>query len=57
MQHPWTAIASDGTLVRPATATRNYLEGIPHVVVNGVVTVDNGEFIDVRPGAVLRRGR
>lgn len=34
-----------------------YPAGIPWVVVNGVVTVDDGTFVDVRPGRVLRRGR
>ncbi|MEX2470897.1 MAG: amidohydrolase family protein, partial [Gemmatimonadota bacterium] len=34
-----------------------YPEGIDFVVVNGVVTVDGGEYLDVRPGRVLRRGR
>ncbi len=33
-----------------------YPAGIPWVVVNGVVTVDDGAFVDVRPGRVLRRG-
>jgi N-acyl-D-amino-acid deacylase len=33
-----------------------YPEGMPYVIVNGVVTVDGGEFLDVRPGRVLRRG-
>jgi N-acyl-D-amino-acid deacylase len=33
----------------------NYPEGIPFVVVNGIVTVDEGEFLDLRPGKVLRR--
>ncbi len=34
-----------------------YPEGIPWVIVNGAVTVDDGRFDDVRPGRVLRRGR
>lgn len=34
-----------------------YPAGIPWVVVNGVVTVDEGAFVDLRPGRVLRRGR
>jgi N-acyl-D-amino-acid deacylase len=33
-----------------------YPDGIPYVVVNGVVTVDDGVFMDLRPGRVLRRG-
>jgi len=32
-----------------------YPDGIPWVVVNGVVTVEDGAFLDVRPGRVLRR--
>lgn len=32
-----------------------YPEGIDFVVVNGVVTVDEGAYLDVRPGRVLRR--
>jgi N-acyl-D-amino-acid deacylase len=35
----------------------NYPEGIDWVIVNGVVTVDGGEFRDLRPGRVLRHGR
>lgn len=34
-----------------------YPDGITHVVVNGALTVDEGRFIDVRPGRVLRRQR
>jgi N-acyl-D-amino-acid deacylase len=34
----------------------HYPEGIPYVIVNGVVTVDDGDFLDLRPGRVLRRG-
>lgn len=34
-----------------------YPEGIPFVIVNGVVAIDQGEFRDERPGLVLRRGR
>lgn len=34
-----------------------YPEGIPYVVVGGVVTVDEGRWIDNRPGRVLRRGQ
>ena len=33
----------------------NYPDGIPYVIVNGVVTVDGGEFLDLRPGRVLGR--
>ncbi len=31
-----------------------YPDGIPYVIVNGVVTVDGGDFRDLRPGVVLR---
>ena len=34
-----------------------YAEGIPHVVVNGVVAVRDGRPASVRAGRVLRRGR
>lgn len=35
-----------------------YSEGVDHVMVNGVLTVDGGEFTDELPGeVVLRRGR
>lgn len=34
-----------------------YPSGIPWVIVNGVVAVDDGSFVDTRPGRVLRRGR
>ena len=30
-------------------------EGIPYVVVNGVVVVDDGRLTDKRPGMILRR--
>lgn len=32
-----------------------YPTGIPYVFVNGVAVVDEGEFIDARPGRLLRR--
>ncbi|MQA93005.1 MAG: amidohydrolase family protein, partial [Gemmatimonas sp.] len=32
-----------------------YPDGIPFVIVNGVVTVDDGEFVDQRAGVVLRK--
>ena len=34
-----------------------YPDGIEWVLVNGQITVENGEFRDVRAGAVLKRGR
>lgn len=32
-----------------------YPEGIPWVIVNGVVVVEEGRYLDLRPGRVLRR--
>jgi dihydroorotase/N-acyl-D-amino-acid deacylase len=32
-----------------------YPEGIPFVIVNGVIAVDNGDFVDARAGLVLRK--
>lgn len=45
------------TVVDRATfeAPHQYPEGITYVIVNGAVTVDEGQFVDVRPGRVLRR--
>jgi N-acyl-D-aspartate/D-glutamate deacylase len=40
-----------GTFEEP----HHYPEGIPFVVVNGVVVVDGGKFTAARPGKVLRR--
>jgi N-acyl-D-amino-acid deacylase len=34
-----------------------YPEGIPFVVVNGVLVVDGGRFTDARPGRVLRHAK
>jgi N-acyl-D-amino-acid deacylase len=34
----------------------HYPEGIPFVIVNGVLVVDGGQFTSARPGRVLRRG-
>lgn len=46
------------TVVDRATfqAPHQYPAGIPYVIVNGVVTVDGGEYRDLRPGRTLRRG-
>lgn len=38
-------------------APHQYPDGIEWVLVNGVVTVERGEYKDVRAGRVLRRGR
>lgn len=56
-------MAADVVVFDPATvvdratfeAPHQYPDGIEFVVVNGVVTVDAGEFRDLRPGRVLRR--
>jgi N-acyl-D-amino-acid deacylase len=47
------------TVIDRATfeAPHQYPEGIPYVVVGGVITVDEGRWIDNRPGHVLRRGQ
>lgn len=37
-------------------APHQYPEGIPYVIVNGAVVVDNGNFTGERAGRVLRRG-
>src|SRR4029079_8315049 len=34
-----------------------YPEGIPFVVVNGVLVVDSGRFTEARPGRVLRHAK
>ncbi|MEX0893991.1 MAG: D-aminoacylase [Gemmatimonadota bacterium] len=55
--------AADLVLFDPATVIdratfedpHQYPDGIPYVIVNGVVTVDNGRFIDARAGQVIRR--
>jgi N-acyl-D-amino-acid deacylase len=36
---------------------RRYPEGIPYVLVNGVLVVDGGEHTGATPGRALRRGR
>jgi N-acyl-D-aspartate/D-glutamate deacylase len=39
----------------PAEDTKLYPEGIEHLVVNGVVTLRNGEHTGARPGVILRK--
>lgn len=36
---------------------RRFAEGVKHVLVNGVVVLDNGQMTGARPGRALRRGR
>jgi dihydroorotase/N-acyl-D-amino-acid deacylase len=45
------------TIIDKATFEKphQYPEGIPFVIVNGNLAVDNGEFIDIRSGKVLRK--
>jgi N-acyl-D-amino-acid deacylase len=38
------------------TEPHQYPEGIPHVVVNGVVVLRDGQLTGARPGVVLRHG-
>jgi N-acyl-D-amino-acid deacylase len=55
-------MAADIVVFDPATVTdratfqepHQHPAGIPYVIVNGVVTMDGGEFVDNRPGLVLR---
>lgn len=46
-------VADQSTYQEP----RKFPSGIPYVIVNGQVAVDNGAHSGVRAGAVLRRGR
>lgn len=56
---------ADVTVFDPATVKdtsdfgdqHKYAAGIPYVLVNGQVVVDNGEHTGITPGKVLRRGR
>lgn len=45
------------TIIDKATFEKphQYPEGIPFVIVNGNLAVDNGEFMDIRSGKVLRK--
>jgi N-acyl-D-amino-acid deacylase len=59
-----TGLTADLVVFDPATVIdratfenpHQYGDGIDFVIVNGVVTVDEGAYLDVRPGRVLRRG-
>jgi N-acyl-D-amino-acid deacylase len=59
-----TGLTADLVIFDPATVIdratfedpHQYGDGIDFVIVNGVVTVDEGAYLDVRPGRVLRRG-
>jgi N-acyl-D-amino-acid deacylase len=52
------AIFDAATVGSPATFEQphQYATGIPFVIVNGVVTVDDGRFTEARGGRTLRRG-
>lgn len=39
----------------PPAATKRYPEGIPYVIVNGVITIDEGEHTGALAGKVLRK--
>jgi N-acyl-D-amino-acid deacylase len=45
-------LGSDSTWETPAV----YLEGVPYVIVNGRLVIDDGAHTGARPGQVLRRG-
>jgi N-acyl-D-amino-acid deacylase len=45
-----STISDEATFKNP----HQYPKGIPFVLVNGVIAVDEGRFVDVRPGQVLR---
>jgi len=55
-------LAADITIFDPLTVKDKatyvqplqYSEGIPYVIVNGVVVIDNGEHTGALPGKVLR---
>ena len=51
------AVFDAATVGSPATFTdpHHYSNGVPFVVVNGVVVVDGGTFTAERPGRVIRR--
>lgn len=56
-------LIADVTLFNPVTvkdratfeAPHQYPDGIPWVIVNGVVVVDNAKFTDARPGRAIRK--
>ena len=58
-------LAADLVLFDPATVRtpatydepRQFPIGIPYVIVNGTVVIDNGEHTGATPGRALRRGR
>jgi N-acyl-D-amino-acid deacylase len=47
------AVTDRATFQQP----HQYPDGVPFVIVNGVVVVDGGRFTDARAGMVLRRGK
>lgn len=52
-------IFDPNTVKAPATRQRprQFAQGIPYVIVNGVLVVEDGEHTDATPGRVLRHGR
>ncbi len=53
-------VVFDPTTVRDRATfeePHQYPEGIEYVLVNGRITVDEGEYRDVRAGSILKRGR
>jgi N-acyl-D-amino-acid deacylase len=53
-------VCFDATTVRTRATKRDpkqYPEGIPYVIVNGVVVIDEGEHTGALPGRAVRRGR
>jgi dihydroorotase/N-acyl-D-amino-acid deacylase len=48
-----TTVCDRGTFENP----HQYPAGIPFVIVNGTVVVDQGAMTSARPGRVLRRGK
>ena len=43
-------VAETGTFAVP----HSYAVGVPHVAVNGVIVVEEGEFTGATPGVVIR---
>jgi N-acyl-D-amino-acid deacylase len=48
---------TDKAQYTPPEESKRYPEGIPYVIVNGVITIDKGEHIGVLAGKILRKTR